>query len=144
MQANEEVAALLPGLSADLLWTSRGAATAGFHVLHMAGALDRLFTYARGEALNDTQKAELRAEGQPHPEIDAAALIATLDSAIARALVQLRHTDEARVFDERKVGRAGLPSSVLGLLFHAAEHTTRHAGQLTTTVKLAKAPTQTD
>ena len=142
VQANEEVAALLPGLSADLLWTSRGAATAGFHVLHMAGALDRLFTYARGEALNDTQKAELRAEGQPHPEIDAAALIATLDSAIARALVQLRHTDEARVFDERKVGRAGLPSSVLGLLFHAAEHTTRHAGQLTTTVKLAGATKQ--
>ena len=138
IQANEEVAALLPGHSADVLWTSHGAATPGFHVLHMAGALDRLFTYARGEALDDTQKAEVRAENQPHPDIDAAALIATLDAAVARALVQLRHTDPDRVFDERKVGRAGLPSTVLGLLFHAAEHTTRHAGQLTTTLKLSR------
>ena len=138
VQANEEVAAILPGIPAEVLWTARGAATPGFHVLHMAGALDRLFTYARGEALTDTQKAELRAENQPHPDIDAVALIATLDAAVARAIVQLRHTDPDRVFDARKVGRAGLPSTVLGLLFHAAEHTTRHAGQLVTTLKLAR------
>jgi uncharacterized damage-inducible protein DinB len=48
----------------------------------------------------------------------------------------LRGTDEASVLDPRRVGRAGLPSTVLGLLFHAAEHSTRHAGQFITTVKL--------
>ena len=35
--------------------------------------------------------------------------------------------------EERKVGRAGLPSTTLGLLFHVAEHATRHAGQALTT-----------
>ena len=137
IQAQQEMAELAPSLSADVLWTARGAATPGFHVLHMAGALDRLFTYARGDALNDMQKVALRAEVQPHPELDGKALVGHLEATIHRALTQLRETDEARVFDERKVGRAGLPSSVLGLLFHAAEHTTRHAGQFITTVKLA-------
>ena len=136
LQAHQEIVALAPGLSPEVLWTSRGAATAGFHVLHMAGALDRLFTYARGETLNEMQKVALRAEGQPHPELDGKALVGHLEATIQRALTQLRDTDEARVFDERKVGRAGLPSSVLGLMFHAAEHATRHAGQFITTVKL--------
>jgi uncharacterized damage-inducible protein DinB len=35
--------------------------------------------------------------------------------------------------EDRKVGRAGLPSTVLGLLMHGAEHSTRHAGQAITT-----------
>jgi uncharacterized damage-inducible protein DinB len=138
VQAREDIAGLAMSVSTDMLWTSRGAATPGFHVLHMAGALDRLFTYARGELLNDTQKAALRAEAQPHPELDGPAVVAHLDATIDRALDQLRQTDEARVFDERKVGRAGLPSSVLGLLFHAAEHTTRHAGQFVTTIKILR------
>lgn len=134
--AQEDVAALAPATATDVLWKQRGAATAAFHVLHMAGALDRLFTYARGEALNDAQKASLRFESQPHPEMDGGALAAHLAAAVEVALAQLRATEPTHVFDDRKVGRAGLPSSVLGLLFHAAEHTTRHAGQFITTVKL--------
>jgi uncharacterized damage-inducible protein DinB len=137
IQAQEDVAALAPSVPASVLWAERGAATAGFHVLHMAGALDRLFGYARGEALSDAQKAALRAEAVPHPDLDGTALTAQLSTAIDRALAQLRATDPDRVFDERRVGRAGLPSTVLGLLFHGAEHTTRHAGQFITTVKLA-------
>jgi len=137
--AREDVDALAPRTSTDVLWAQRGAATAAFHVLHMAGALDRLFTYARGEALNDAQKASLRFESQPHPEMDGAALARHLAAAVDVGLAQLRATDPDRVFDDRKVGRAGLPSNVLGLLFHAAEHTTRHAGQFITTVKLLAA-----
>ena len=34
------------------------------------------------------------------------------------------------------VGRRKLPSTVLGLLFHAAEHTQRHTGQLLVTVRV--------
>ena len=136
IQANEDVSALAPGVSTDLLWADHGAATAGFHLLHMAGALDRLFGYARGETLSEAQKLVLRAEAEPHPELDGRALAARLNDAIERGLRQLRATDPDRVFDERRVGRAGLPSTVLGLLFHGAEHTTRHAGQFITTVKL--------
>ena len=136
IQANEDVAALAPSVPPDLLWAERGAATAGFHLLHMAGALDRLFGYARGEGLSDAQKTVLRAEAVPHPELDGAALAAGVAHAIERALDQLRATDAERVFDDRRVGRAGLPSTVIGLLFHGAEHTTRHAGQFITTIKL--------
>ena len=136
LQARQDVAEFAPKLPADLLWEQRGAASAGFHLMHMAGALDRLFTYARGEALNDAQKAAARAEAAPHPERDAAALVESLNSAIDIALDQLRATDPDSVCDERRVGRLGLPSTVLGCLFHGAEHTTRHAGQFITTVKL--------
>ena len=38
-----------------------------------------------------------------------------------------------------RVGRAGLPSTVRGLLFHAAEHAQRHAGQIVTTAKIVRA-----
>jgi hypothetical protein len=57
---------------------------------------------------------------------------------VDRALDQLRATDPGRVLEERRVGRAGLPSNVLGLLFHGAEHTTRHVGQFISTVKLLR------
>jgi hypothetical protein len=42
----------------------------------------------------------------------------------------------------RSVGRAQLPSTVTGCLFHAAEHTKRHLGQLLVTVQAAKNATQ--
>ncbi len=102
----------------------------------MAGALDRLCTYARGEALTDPQKAAARAEGQEHPELDGHALAALVTAQVERALAQLAATDPASVLDERRIGRAGLPTTVLGALFHAAEHTARHAGQFVTTAKM--------
>lgn len=138
VQAVDEVNLLAPGVPTAQLWRERGAATAGFHLLHLAGALDRLFTYARGELLDDAQKAALGAESVAHPELDGAALSAIVAAGAERAFAQLRATDPARVLDERRVGRAGLPSTTLGLLFHAAEHTTRHVGQFITTVKLVQ------
>ncbi|HET9370683.1 MAG TPA: DinB family protein [Vicinamibacterales bacterium] len=138
--AREDIEATAPATPLDRLWASRGgAAAAGYHVLHMTGALDRLFTYARGEQLNDVQKAELEFERQPHPEMDGRVLSGLLAAGVEAALSQLRDTDTERMFDPRAVGRAGLPSTVLGILFHAAEHTTRHTGQFITTLKLIQA-----
>jgi hypothetical protein len=138
VQAQEDVEAHIAGLTPDDLWRERPAATPGFHLLHLAGALDRLFTYARGEALNDAQKAAARAEAVAHPELDAEALLAIVRGAIAKAMGELRATDPATVLEPRKVGRAGLPTTVMGALFHGAEHTTRHAGQFISTVKLGR------
>ena len=140
LQAREDVAEITPPLSADDLWRRPAdAATAGFHLKHLAGALDRLFTYARGEALTAEQIAYLKAEAQPgEPAADAPALIAVVTAAIDRAMLQVRGTSEAGLLEPRFVGRQRLPSDVLGLLFHAAEHTTRHVGQLITTVKMIK------
>ena len=53
-----------------------------------------------------------------------------------RALDQLRSTSAEDLLAPRKVGRAGLPSTTLGLIFHAAEHCTRHAGQATSTARI--------
>jgi len=137
-QAREDVHALAPTVPTEVLWADRGAATAGFHLLHIAGALDRLLTYARGETLSDVQRAVARAEAVPHPELDGRALAQHVSAAIDHALAQVRATDPAIALDERPVGRAGLPSTVLGLVFHAAEHTTRHVGQFITTVKIGR------
>ena len=137
IQAREDVESMASRLTADMLWTRvNGAASAGFHLRHMAGALDRLFTYARGEMLTDEQKAAARAESQDHPELDGPALVAGVARQIDRALAELEGIDPSTLLDERRVGRAGLPTTVIGALFHGAEHTARHAGQFITTVKI--------
>lgn len=139
IQAREEAEQAAEGLNGDQLWMSPGgAASVAWHIRHMGGALDRLFTYARGEALDDAQREALRAEATPAPELDASALLDGLRAAIDRALAQLRETDPDRLDDPRAVGRAQLPSSVRGLLHHAGEHTARHAGQALTTAKIVK------
>jgi uncharacterized damage-inducible protein DinB len=62
-----------------------------------------------------------------------ASLVADVDAQVARALDQLRATDAATLADARAVGAKRLPSTVAGLLFHAAEHAQRHCGQLLVT-----------
>jgi uncharacterized damage-inducible protein DinB len=137
-QAREDVAAALSHMPPDQLWIRpHGAASIGFHVKHLCGSLDRLFSYARGEALTAAQLAYLQSENDAgSPPADAAALIALVHDAVERALVQLRTTSVAALTDARAVGRQRLPSTVIGLLVHAAEHTTRHAGQIITTAKI--------
>lgn len=142
LQCREEVNAAIPGLTSDQIWeTPSGAASLGYHVRHAAGSLDRLFTYARGERLSAEQRAALAAEAQPDLAPNAAArLLASFNETVDRALEQLRNTPESTLQDFRGVGRAQLPSTVLGLLFHAAEHTQRHAGQVATTVRIVADP----
>ena len=140
VQAREEVDAIAAELPDARLWDRpAGVASAGFHLRHLAGVLDRLTTYARGDALSAAQLAALAGEETPDPRATAAALAAAFGAGVERALVQLRATDPASVLEPRQVGRAGLPSTVLGLLVHAAEHTTRHVGQLSVTARVAAA-----
>jgi hypothetical protein len=141
LQCRLEVRATLPSLAPAELWARPGgAASVGYHLRHAVGSLDRLFTYARGEQLSRDQLAALRDEGRPD-ERDGIqdALVTEFDAAVERALVQVRATDPSTLLEPREVGRARLPSTVLGLLFHAAEHTQRHIGQLVTTAKILKA-----
>lgn len=140
LQVSEEVAAVASGLTSGELWVKPGgAASPGFHLQHIIGATDRLLTYARGEALSDTQKAYLKSEGTPgQPAATAESLVAAVQKSIADAVDVLRRTPAESVTVARAVGRAALPTTVLGLLFHAAEHAQRHAGQLTTTVKILR------
>jgi hypothetical protein len=138
LQAQEDLQRLVSVVPTEHVWQRPGgAASIAFHVSHTGGALDRLFTYARGEALSEAQRAAAREEGKPaDPPATLSALVAGVHATIERAFDQLRATKVDALLDERKVGRAGLPSNVLGLLFHAAEHTTRHVGQAITTAKI--------
>lgn len=141
LQTVEDVTAALEALTVDEIWQrpDDAVASCGFHTLHVAGATDRLLTYARGEALSDAQKQELAKERALDDRLPAAALVGNLRTTVDRAIDQLRTTDVSTLQDERKVGRAGLPATVMGLLFHAAEHAQRHAGQVTTTARLVAA-----
>ncbi|CAN5857960.1 hypothetical protein BH23GEM7_BH23GEM7_25160 [soil metagenome] len=140
LQAREEVEALLQDFPEDLLWSRPGGvASAGFHLRHLAGVVDRLFSYARGEPLTPRQREALTAEGQP-PESGSSIgdLVHAFHQQVERALDQLRATEERTLTDPRAVGRKQLPSTVLGLLFHAAEHVQRHVGQLLVTVRVQR------
>lgn len=124
----------------DLWREPGGAASVGFHLRHLAGSTDRLFTYARGDALTAAQKAALLAERAPGETPPSATdLLDAWRTTVDRALAQLATTAEDTLLDARGVGRAQLPSTVLGLLFHAAEHASRHTGQVVTTAKVVRA-----
>ena len=87
-------------------------------------------------ALTDRQLEALRAEGAPTDALTVHRLTAAFDRQVDGALAQIRATDEATLLDTRGVGRKQIPSTVLGLLVHAAEHTTRHLGQLIVTARV--------
>jgi hypothetical protein len=136
LQTAEDIAAATAGLSDEELWaTPGGAASIGFHLVHLRGATDRLCTIARGEALGDAPRAFAAAEAAPpSPRPDRDALVAAAVAMLNDAIDQLRKTDPVTLGDPRSKGR----TTVGGLLFHAAEHSQRHAGQIVTTAKVVR------
>lgn len=137
MQANEEIHELMKNFPDALLWQHpAGVASPGFHLKHITGVLDRLFTYAAGQPLTLQQLDYLKAETVEAEAITVASLLKNLDAQITFSLEALKAIDETTLKEPRGVGRQQLPSTVLGLLFHAAEHTMRHTGQLMVTVKV--------
>jgi hypothetical protein len=137
LQAREEVEAVMIGFPEERLWSRPGTvASVGFHLQHLSGVLDRLFTYARGESLTEEQLNALRAEGVQAAGIAAPLLVEAFRRQVDLALAELRAADEATLTASRTVGRSKLPSTVLGLFVHAAEHTQRHVGQLLVTVRV--------
>jgi uncharacterized damage-inducible protein DinB len=140
LQAREEVEALMNDFPDEQLWMRPGGvASVGFHLQHLVGILDRLFAYARGDALSASQLEYLKNEGSPSiPAESARDLVAAFHRQVALSVNELRAIDEAILTQPRFVGRSRLPSTVLGLLFHAAEHTQRHVGQLLVTVRVQR------
>ena len=139
VQVVEDVEASCRSLTVAELWSRPGgAASIGFHLKHLPGSLDRLFTYARGEALTPAQLERLRAETVEGEPDSVAPLIDGLHQAVEAAVAQLAAADPEALTEPRAVGRARLPSSVGGLLFHAAEHAARHSGQIATTLRIVR------
>ena len=140
VQAKRDLRAAAAGMTDSELWQRPGgAASIGFHLLHAAGSADRLFTYAMGMALSDEQLAALAGEKNAEDGgASAGDLIDRVDSTLDRVLAGLKRTSEDQLTAVRYVGRARLPTTLIGLLFHIAEHTQRHAGQVVTTAKIVR------
>ena len=137
LQARMEVTEALENFPATKLWEKpAGVASVAFHLQHLAGVLDRLFTYARAEELNQQQLDFLATEGKENTAIRLPDLQFQFSKQVDKALEQLRNTDENSILEKRGVGRKQIPSNVFGLIFHAAEHTQRHTGQLLATAKI--------
>ena len=138
LQTLEDVEHAAAGLTLDQVWRQPGGApSVGFHLRHLDGSTDRLLTYARGARLSAEQRAVLAGE-QAVAALEAGQLLANVRARIASALDALRATPLAMIYDARSVGRAALPTTVIGLLFHAAEHSQRHAGQVVTTARIVR------
>ncbi|MHA6248235.1 DinB family protein [Pontibacter sp. CAU 1760] len=141
LQAREEVTELMADFPEEWLWDRpAGLASVGFHLQHLTGVLSRLLTYARGEALTAQQLAALAAEGikLETGTCHTQELVKAFDRQVDQALEQLRGTAEQTLPEKRGVGRAQVPSTVIGLLVHAAEHTMRHVGQLLVTTRIIR------
>src|SRR5687768_18388567 len=94
LQVQEDLQRLVSVVPPEHVWQRPGgAASIAFHVSHTGGALDRLFTYARGESLTDAQRAAGRAEGQAgEPPASLSAPVADAEVTIAPALYPPRST----------------------------------------------------
>jgi predicted nucleotidyltransferase len=107
-------------------------------VRHIAGVIDRLFTYARGNALSTAQFAAIQSEGQELLTADVATVLGALSTRVDAAVAELRTIDVTTLDNFRGVGRAQLPSTVIGCLVHGAEHAMRHVGQLSVTARIVR------
>ena len=138
LQAREEIIELMTDFPEALLWEKpAGLASPGFHLQHLAGVLSRLFTYARGVQLQQQQLYALALEGKPpEGEYNVSTLVELFSRQVDDCIDQLKSADESALTEGRDVGRSKLPSTVIGLYVHAAEHTMRHTGQLLVTVKV--------
>ncbi len=137
-QAREDLARHTEGLSDAQLWaTPYGFGSAGFHILHIAGSTERLMQYLQGRELSAAQLEALAAESTASA-IPRDQLLSALDRSFADAEAVVRALDPGTLVDPRTVGRLRLPTTVIGLLTHIAEHTQRHVGQAISSAKLAR------
>jgi hypothetical protein len=135
--AREDLARHTEGLTAEQLWLRpAGAAPVGFHIRHIAGSAERLMTYLHGEALSESQLSELRTEMEPGASREE--LLQDLDRRFSAAETIARAIPLESLSERRTVGRLALPTTVIGLLVHIAEHTQRHVGQAITTARIVR------
>jgi uncharacterized damage-inducible protein DinB len=137
-QAREDLAKFTEGLTPEQLWARpHGFGSAGFHILHIAQSTERLMSYLQNRELTAEQMKALRDEEQPLG-LRREGLLAILEKALREAEVAVRGIDPATLDEPRAVGRKRLPTTVIGLLTHIAEHTQRHVGQAISACKWSR------
>lgn len=139
LQASEDMHKYANDFMVELLWQKpAGRASIGFHLQHLTGVLDRMLTYAKKENLSNLQLETLEKEGVANPNITVDQLLQDFDEKISEAIEYFKTLDVNSLTEERFVGRKKMPSTHLGLLFHAAEHSQRHIGQMLVTISILK------
>jgi hypothetical protein len=136
-QAREDLVQWTEGLTDDEIWLQPyGVASVGFQLRHIAGSVTRLTTYLRGDQLTAEQLAAIPREMEPGA--GRLTLLEEINEALHQSEQVIRALDPTILSDSRSVGRKGLPTTVIGLVVHLAEHTQRHVGELIVTTKLAR------
>ena len=137
LQVREDLRLHTAGLTTVQVWRRmEPLPSLGFQLRHIAGSVDRLVTYLMEEDLSTAQLAFLKCEADPDAHLDT--LLRGVEDSLLHAEQRFLAITEVTLQDARFIGRKRLPSTVLGLLVHVAEHTQRHLGQAITTAKLVR------
>jgi DinB superfamily len=138
LQAREELYEMMYNFPESLLWERPGGvASPAFHLQHLTGVLDRLFTYAKERALTGEQLYSLSIEGNKEEcMFDLSIMLELFHKQVDLSLSELSKATIETLTDRREIGRQKIPTTLIGLYVHAAEHTMRHIGQLLVTVRI--------
>ena len=127
-QAREDLARHTEGLTTEQIWARpHGFGSVAFNIRHIIGSVDRLTTYLEERGLTEEQMSALGNEHEPGATRER--LLGDLEAGLGRAEEIIGRLDVLKLSDARTVGRRHLPTTVIGLLIHIAEHTQRHVGQ---------------
>ncbi|HEX4321990.1 MAG TPA: DinB family protein [Acidobacteriaceae bacterium] len=133
--ALEDITKWTSGLSyAEVHSQPLGLPSVSFHLKHIARSVDRILSYAEGNALRAEQLVALKSEQDGEGTL--ADLMAEIEASFSNAAGRVRVLAAADFETFRGVGRKQLPTSIGGALVHVADHTQRHAGQIVTTAKV--------
>ena len=135
-QVREDLQKHLNGLTESHVWRPIGNVSIGFHLRHMAGSIDRLTTYLSGRQLSEDQLLALREESKA--DLSLSELLRRVHASLEASENYLKQLDPATLYDKRQVGRKELPTTVVGLIVHLAEHTQRHLGQAITLSRVVR------
>ncbi len=140
LQTKEEASNYLEDFPSHLLWEKpAGRASVVFHLQHIAGVTNRLITYAKGRQLDNEQLNYLKREGIPDDDLSLSVLLENLNNSIDEAIEYLKVLQNEDLTRKVEIGRKKIESTLIGVLFHAAEHSQRHIGQMLVTISVVKA-----
>ncbi|HEY2819928.1 MAG TPA: DinB family protein [Candidatus Acidoferrum sp.] len=133
--ANEDLKKWCSSLTeAEFNARPHGLPSVAFQLRHIARSVDRLLTYAEGNALSAEQLTALKTESESVPP--AQSVFDELPSSLTRGAQRIRALAKSDLEQTRFVGKKALPTTLGGLLVHVADHTQRHVGQAITTAKI--------
>ena len=137
LQVQEDILKYTKNLTDEDIWLRpHGLANIAFHIQHSTGVIDRMFTYADNRSLSESQFDFLASEGRADQHVSLSALVRALQEQIQQAIAYLQKVDSSALAETRYLGRKRIPTTLIGLLFHAAEHSQRHVGQLLVTARI--------